>query len=305
MKARDIMTASVVSVDPDRPSGDIAKLLLEHGIGAVPVVDSRGNLVGIVSEKDLLAGEEAKPACAVMTGSVVTVPGEADLRTIAGLFARHEIGHLPVIENGRMVGIVSRTDLARVVASYECRPPRTDALSLLSRAVASLEDRFVRGQTEERRAEERQAEAGSPVPPPSAANFRHLVEESEESALRQRQEDARIAAERQRQEVARLAERRLAEERWHEMLEGARRAAERGETEFLLITFPNGLCTDGGRAVNAPEADWPQTLRGEPADAYRRWEVELKPQGFRLSARVVDFPGGLPGDIGLFLVWGR
>jgi hypothetical protein len=65
------------------------------------------------------------------------------------------------------------------------------------------------------------------------------------------------------------------------------------------------LCTDHGRAINAPQQDWPKTLRGEAAEIYLQWEHELKPRGFRLTARVLDFPDGKPGDIGLFLAWSQ
>src|ERR1700738_1442264 len=71
----------------------------------------------------------------------------------------------------------------------------------------------------------------------------------------------------------------------------------------MLLRFPADLCTDRGRSVHAPLPDWSQTLRGEPAEIYLRWERDLKPGGFHLAARVLDFPGGFPGDIGLFLVW--
>jgi hypothetical protein len=64
------------------------------------------------------------------------------------------------------------------------------------------------------------------------------------------------------------------------------------------------VCSDHGRAVNAPDPDWPATLRGLPAQLYLRWKEELRPRGFGLTARVVDFPDGLPGDVGLFLSWG-
>jgi hypothetical protein len=88
------------------------------------------------------------------------------------------------------------------------------------------------------------------------------------------------------------------------MLHNARQAAESGFKELILLRFPSQLCSDGGRAINAAEHDWPATLRGEAAELYLRWERELKPNGFRLAARVLDFPGGMPGDIGLFLLWG-
>jgi hypothetical protein len=90
---------------------------------------------------------------------------------------------------------------------------------------------------------------------------------------------------------------------WRFMHE-ARHAAERGDTELLVLRFPGALCSDGGRAINVPELDWPTTLRGEAAETYLRFERELKPLGFHLIARVLDFPSGFIGDIGLFLHWG-
>ena len=70
--------------------------------------------------------------------------------------------------------------------------------------------------------------------------------------------------------------------------------------EWMLLRLPSQLCDDGGQAVNAPRADWPKTLHGEAAEIYLRWERDLKPYGFGISANVLDFPGGMPGDIGLF-----
>jgi len=54
-----------------------------------------------------------------------------------------------------------------------------------------------------------------------------------------------------------------------------------------------------------PDPSWPITLRGIAAQVFLRWKRELRPRGFKLNARVVDFPGGVPGHIGLFLVWGE
>jgi hypothetical protein len=85
----------------------------------------------------------------------------------------------------------------------------------------------------------------------------------------------------------------------------AREAAEHGAKEFALLRFPSRLCSDGGRAINVAEADWPSTLRGEAAELYLRWTRDLKPHGFSFTARVLDFPGGQPGDIGVFLIWGQ
>jgi hypothetical protein len=87
-------------------------------------------------------------------------------------------------------------------------------------------------------------------------------------------------------------------------MHAARESAASGKKECMLLRFPNQVCIDDGRAINTEEKDWPITLRGRPAEIYLRWERELKPQGFIISARVLEFPDGKPGDIGLFLGWG-
>ena len=82
-----------------------------------------------------------------------------------------------------------------------------------------------------------------------------------------------------------------------------RAAADRGDTELMIIRFPVALCTDRGRAINNSEPDWPDTLTGRPRQAYDIWRDHLRPAGFRLSAMIVEWPGGLPGDVGFFLKW--
>jgi hypothetical protein len=80
-------------------------------------------------------------------------------------------------------------------------------------------------------------------------------------------------------------------------------AADRGVVEVQIYRFPNALCTDYGRAVNNYEANWPGTLEGRPRAAYEFWRDHLQPLGFKLKAQVLEYPGGMPGDIGLFLAW--
>jgi hypothetical protein len=80
-------------------------------------------------------------------------------------------------------------------------------------------------------------------------------------------------------------------------------AAERGEREVLALRFPSQYCTDGGRAINNFEPGWPETLTGFAKRAYEFWDNELKPQGYKLRAQIMDFPGGMPGDVGIFLRW--
>jgi hypothetical protein len=83
-----------------------------------------------------------------------------------------------------------------------------------------------------------------------------------------------------------------------------RSAAERGQTEVMVMRFPNALCTDHGRAINNSDPAWPDTLTGRPRQAYELWRDQLRPAGFKLSAMIIEWPGGLPGDVGFFLKWG-
>ena len=80
-------------------------------------------------------------------------------------------------------------------------------------------------------------------------------------------------------------------------------AADRGEHEVQVYRFPSALCRDGGRAINNFEASWEDTLDGRPRLAFEAWRDHLKPLGFGLQARILDYPGGKPGDVGLFLTW--
>jgi hypothetical protein len=80
-------------------------------------------------------------------------------------------------------------------------------------------------------------------------------------------------------------------------------AAESGQTEVQVYRFPNQLCSDRGRRINNSQPDWEQTLEGRPKAAYEFWHEHLRPLGFGLKAEVVEYPGGMPGDIGLFLTW--
>ena len=126
----------------------------------------------------------------------------------------------------------------------------------------------------------------------------------ETKELHRREELRHNVEEEQQHKAAELIGKHISEASWRNLIHGARAAAEQGLKEFMLLRFPSQLCSDGGRAINAPDPDWPATLRGEAAEAYLRWSHNLKPHGFHLAARVVDFPDGVPGDIGLFLVWG-
>ena len=74
-------------------------------------------------------------------------------------------------------------------------------------------------------------------------------------------------------------------------------------TEVEVFRFPNQLCMDKGRAINNQEPGWEKTLIGSPKEIYLLWDKYFRPRGYKLKAQIVDFPGGLPGDIGMTLSW--
>jgi hypothetical protein len=81
------------------------------------------------------------------------------------------------------------------------------------------------------------------------------------------------------------------------------RAVSNGLTEVQVFRFPNSLCTDHGRAINQQEPGWEATLTGLPKEMYDFWDRQLRPLGYKLKVQIVDFPGGMPGDVGITLKW--
>lgn len=146
MQAADIMTHDVISVGPDDDVNAIAKLLLAHRISAVPVVDDKQKVIGIVSEGDLMrrvkdeSGEErswwlslfagqkdageyvkshGRKASEVMTPNPFTIDESTPLHKIARLLEKHRIKRAPVVSGDKLVGIVSRANLLQGLASAE------------------------------------------------------------------------------------------------------------------------------------------------------------------------------------------
>ncbi len=141
MDVRDVMSREVISVRPETPLKEVARLLLDHGISGVPVVDDEGTVVGVVSEADFIMKERgadaihhrllarligdspeaeveftkvvAERAGSAMSSPAITVDGGARLRDAAAIMVDRAINRLPVVEDGRLVGIVSRADLVR------------------------------------------------------------------------------------------------------------------------------------------------------------------------------------------------
>ena len=81
------------------------------------------------------------------------------------------------------------------------------------------------------------------------------------------------------------------------------RAVENGMTSVQVFRFPNHVCTDNGRAINQVEEGWEQTLTGVPKEIFEFWKRQLQPRGYHIRYEIIDYPGGMPGDVGIFLSW--
>ena len=168
MKATDVMATKVITVRPDTPVATIAEVLLANRISAVPVVNDKDVLVGIVSEGDLIHRVEAgterhrswwlelltgkeilahefvmsygRNAADVMTRPVISVQPDTPLGDIAALLEKHRIKRVPVASNGKIVGIVSRANLiqALVKLNREKTEASVDDLTLHSDILKQL-----------------------------------------------------------------------------------------------------------------------------------------------------------------------
>ncbi len=151
MLAQEVMTKDVITVGPDTTVGEIAALLVRHRISAVPVVAAENRVIGIVSQTDLanrsetdtekrrkwwldiFADADAKAreyvkshgrkAKDIMTRFVISVPPRASMAEVADLLDTHRIRQVPVMEDGKLLGMISRTDLVRKLAEVAVVAP--------------------------------------------------------------------------------------------------------------------------------------------------------------------------------------
>jgi CBS domain-containing protein len=307
MIACDLMQRRFCYVTADADVDYVARILAESPAGAIPVVDGDLRPIGIVTRSNL---EKARPApdvelgpippfllrnrraarmrgkdaavSGIMTAPPIFVPCDARLAEVEKIMAEHRLERLPVVDGQKLVGLLLRREVLAAIASAGGDADAADRPTL---TVSPPEPAF--------------------CDVANASEFRDLVAAHERQIEQEHVEQRRAATTMREQRIRDLAARSLGEAQWRDMLAQARAAAAAGQTEHVLIRFPAQLCTDGGRAINAPDPHWPDTLRGEPGDVYRRWRNQLRPRGFKLAAQVIDFPDGLPGDAALFLIWGK
>jgi CBS domain-containing protein len=172
MRALDVMTTDVITVDPDMTVQALATLLAERGISGAPVIDAGGRLVGVISEGDLLHRAEIGTARRhrvrrrswwldhfasdlardyvkshgrtvkdIMTRDVVTVTEDTELADVATLLEARRVKRVPVMRDGKVVGIISRANIVRAVGATKGAPPREgegDDRSIRARLLAEL-----------------------------------------------------------------------------------------------------------------------------------------------------------------------
>ena len=127
----EFMDAVVPTLSPETRIMEAVDFLLHHRVTGAPVVDSDGDLVGIVTETDLLRlvteGYHGQPppegtVAEYMTTDVVTVPPTVDIYYVAGMFVNKKFRRLPVVKSGKVVGSITRYDLLRVIRMLSAKP---------------------------------------------------------------------------------------------------------------------------------------------------------------------------------------
>ena len=136
MEVKEIMSKKVISISPNESAAVAARLLCRYNIGAIPVCATEGRVKGMVTDRDIVlrcvaAGEEpeATKVSEIMTRRVITVSSEDSVHTAMEKMAKEQIRRLPVEENGRLVGMLSLGDVAKI---RSCTMEAADALSEIS-----------------------------------------------------------------------------------------------------------------------------------------------------------------------------
>lgn len=357
MKARDIMTTRVISVGAETRTQDIARLLLANHISAVPVIDSTGAPIGMVSDGDVIGrsqteretrhewwlallaeGEPLSPkflssvrrpeqtARDVMSKPAITVDEDTDVGEIARLLQSHRITRVPVVRDGKMVGIVSRENLLRTLAGDDAHAHVKAKAAGLPGVFAGLVQRVEHlhhengahaasrasrsdenhpSRHENKQMQDRDTTI-SAQPKSAVLTPDQLHRISEDTAMAKAKEAlAKMNLEEKQKKSLHDAfiSREPPADALEQLMVTVRHLAGQGETEMLALRFPAGYLDDHGRKINNLEPDWPTSLTGFAKRAFEFYEKNLKPHGYKVRAQILDYPGGMPGDVGIYLVW--
>ncbi len=138
---------------------------------------------------------------------------------------------------------------------------------------------------------------------PSAEQLRMQMLEKEMAEMEKREKATRQASKEHEELAKAFLTEHVSEQERAVIQRLVRVAVEQGKTEALVYSFPSDLCSDRGRAINNALPEWPDTLQGKARELYDRYQDVAKPQGYKLKAMIINFPGGVPGDVGFYLSW--
>ena len=138
---------------------------------------------------------------------------------------------------------------------------------------------------------------------PSAEQLRLQMLEREMAEMEKREKAKRAAIQEHEEFAKTFLTQHVSEQERAVIQRLVRVAVEQGKTEALVYSFSSDLCSDGGRAINNALPEWPDTLQGKARELYDRYVSIAKPEGYKLKAMIINFPGGVPGDVGFYLSW--
>ncbi len=268
--AGDLMTSPAVVTSDTASIREVARLMMDQNVGAVPVLDASGAAIGMTSDGDLLgrraddgrrdwwlgmlAGGAASGGASaagdravreVMSAPLISVSPGAPVQDIAEALQAHRIKRLPVIEDGRMLGVVSRADLLCVVESI----PRTRAEEETGARILGFLELLIGGSSLRGTLERPAAAAAEPRPARrhglSAATFRANVRAFKAETFDRQQAARREAELDRRRQIKALMDHHVSTQLWRELLDHAELAARSGEQELMLLRFPSDPAATG------------------------------------------------------------
>ena len=135
------------------------------------------------------------------------------------------------------------------------------------------------------------------------ADLKKLEEERDTAAARDAMEKMRRAEQEQKALHDAFMKDKIGPQAIERFNAAVRKAAEQGQHEIMIAQFPASWCTDGGRRINNVQEDWPDSLQGVAKEVYDYHVKNLSPLGYKMRMEVINYPGGVPGDIGIFFRW--
>ena len=142
-----------------------------------------------------------------------------------------------------------------------------------------------------------------PVTIVSPAELNKIEQERESVSAREALEKAHRLEQEQRELHEAFMTRQIAPEAIERFNAAVLKAVEQGRREIMIGQFPATWCTDGGRRINNAAEDWAESLQGLAKQVYEYHVKHLAPMGYKMRVEVLNYPGGMPGDIGIFFRW--